>query len=166
MRSSGGVDVHARPSYRRHVGYRVYTCLLTLLTLALAWAAPRPACAADYSAAYAPGAVPPVSAGQTFTVQLRVTNTGTLTWIQSGRCAAVLGYHWYQRQTRVTFDAQGTPLPASVAPGQSIELTATVVAPDVPGTYTLAWDMRAQCEWFTKMGAASGNQAVEVLPAR
>jgi hypothetical protein len=78
-----------------------------------------------------------------------------------------LGHHWYQDgPTRVAFDAQGTPLPASVAPGQSVELAATVVAPDVPGRYTLAWDMRAQCEWLTKMGAAPGNQAVEVSPAR
>ena len=148
------------------MGYRAYAILIALVTLAQASLPPRPALAADYSAVYAPTPVRPVAVGQTFTVPVRVTNTGTLTWSQSGRCAPVLGYHWYQGQTRVAFDAEGTPLPAPVAPGQSVELVATVVAPDIPGRYTLMWDMRALCEWFTKMGAAAGSQAIDVVPAR
>jgi hypothetical protein len=55
-----------------------------------------------------------------------------VTWSHAWRCAAVLGYHWYQGPTRAAFDAHGTPLPASVALAQSVELAATVVAPDVP----------------------------------
>jgi hypothetical protein len=148
------------------VGYRAGSRFIMLVALALVSAGSRVAQAADYGATYAPGVVAPVAAGQTFTVPVRVTNTGTLTWSHSGRCAAVLGYHWYQNATRVAFDAQGTPLPRSVAPGQSVDLSVTVVAPDTPGSYILAWDMRAQCEWFTKMGTAPGNQNVQVLRAR
>jgi hypothetical protein len=39
-------------------------------------------------------------------------------------------------------DAHDLAVLDSVTPGQSVDLTATVVAPDVAGRYTLAWDMR------------------------
>src|SRR5439155_15812287 len=131
------LDLQGRTAYRRHVGYRACSCFIILVALALVSARPRVAQAADYSATYEPGVVARVVAGQTFTVPVRVTNTGTLVWRHSGRCAAVLGYHWYQGATRVAFDAQGTPPPSPVAPGQSIDVSVTVTAPDAPGSYIL-----------------------------
>ncbi len=121
---------------------------------------------AQYRADYTPGAIPPLTVDQTATVTVKVTNTGSATWNSAGLCAVVLGSQWYQGKSRVAADPLGTPLPNSVAPGQSVELTATIVAPSSPGPYTLAWDMRAKCDWFTNLGAPPGTQNVQVLPKR
>jgi Ig-like domain from next to BRCA1 gene len=119
---------------------------------------------AQYSAAYAASPIPRMVAGDSVTVALRVTNTGTADWKNTGRCAVVLGYHWFKGPTLVASENEAAPLPRPVSSGQTVDLTATVTAPETPGSYTLAWDMRAQCEWFTKLGAVPGRQPIEVVP--
>jgi hypothetical protein len=120
----------------------------------------------QYHAAYALTPLRRLVAGETVTVKLRVTNTGTAAWNNAGPCAAVLGDHWYQGRTRLVSETEVAPLPAPVNPGQTVELGASISAPDRPGTYTLAWDMRAQCEWFTKPGDVLRSQRVEVVYKR
>jgi hypothetical protein len=119
-----------------------------------------------YHAAYALSPLQRLVAGDTVTVKLRVTNTGTAAWNNSGPCAAVLGDHWYQGRTRLVSETEVAPLPSPVSPGQTVELGATITVPNGPGTYTLAWDMRAQCEWFTKPGGVLRSQRVEVVAKR
>ncbi|HEY7648857.1 MAG TPA: NBR1-Ig-like domain-containing protein [Methylomirabilota bacterium] len=119
---------------------------------------------AQYKAAYAASPVTRMAAGDTVTVPLKVSNTGTTEWKNTGRCAVVLGYHWFKGSTLVASETEAAPLPGPVGPGQTVELTATVNVPETPGSYVLAWDMRAQCEWFTKLGAAAGRQPIEVVP--
>jgi hypothetical protein len=123
----------------------------------------RPALA-QYSAVYAASPVTRIAAGETVTVPLKVSNTGATEWRNTGRCAVVLGYHWFKGPTLVASETEAAPLPGPVKPGQTVELSATVNAPETPGAYVLAWDMRAQCEWFTKLGAAPGRQPIEVVP--
>lgn len=119
---------------------------------------------AQYNASYAASPITRMFAGDTVTVALRVSNTGTTEWKNTGRCAVVLGYHWFKGPALVASETEAAPLPRPVGPGQSVDLTATVNAPATPGVYVLAWDMRAQCEWFTKLGAAPGRQSIEVVP--
>jgi Transglycosylase SLT domain/Ig-like domain from next to BRCA1 gene len=120
----------------------------------------------QYHAAYALTPLRRLVAGETVSVKLRVTNTGTAAWNNAGPCAAVLGDHWYQGRTRLVSETEVAPLPAPVNPGQTVELGASISVPDRPGTYTLAWDMRAQCEWFTKPGDVLRSQRVEVVYKR
>lgn len=118
---------------------------------------------ARYDAAYT---LPPVArlvAGETVTVVLQVTNTGTASWNNVGPCAVVLGDHWYQGGRRLVSETQAAPLPAPVPPGQTVELEASLSVPSAPGTYMLAWDMRAHCQWFTNLGGAARRQRVEVI---
>jgi hypothetical protein len=105
-------------------------------------------------------------AGETTNVSLKVTNTGTARWNNVGPCAVVLGYHWFKGPTRLTSEPQAAALPAPVSPGHAVELTAAVSAPPAAGSYVLAWDLRAQCEWLSNLGAAPGKQPVEVAPKR
>jgi hypothetical protein len=118
---------------------------------------------AEYKAAYIMSPIPRLGAGETVSVGLKVTNTGTSPWNIVGQCPVVLGYHWYKGQTRLASETQAAVLPGPVTPGQTVELSATVNVPPAPGSYTLAWDMRAQCEWFTSLGVAPGRQPVEVV---
>jgi Ig-like domain from next to BRCA1 gene len=122
---------------------------------------------AQYNATYAVLPVARLLAGETATLAVKVTNTGTALWNNQGKCPVVLGYHWFQGPTRLASEPQAAALPAPVNPGGSVELTATVSVPTTPGSYTLAWDLRAHCEWFTALGGTTpGRQQVEVVPKR
>jgi hypothetical protein len=121
---------------------------------------------AQYHATYAVLPVARLLAGETATLAVKVTNTGTTLWNHQGQCPVVLGYHWFQGPTRLASEPQAAALPAPVNPGGSVELNATVSVPTTPGSYTLAWDLRAHCEWFTALGAAPGKQQVEVITKR
>jgi hypothetical protein len=103
-------------------------------------------------------------AGDSVSFALKLTNTGTMVWKNTGRCAVAVGYHWFKGSTLVASEIDTTQLPRPVSPGLTVDLTATVSAPETPGSYILAWDLRAQCEWFTKLGAPPGRQPIEVLP--
>lgn len=122
---------------------------------------------AQYEAKYRPAPVPPLTGDQTATLVVTVTNTGTTAWNNTGRCAVVLGHHWYRGQTKVAEDSQGAPLPIAVAPGQSVEVSVPIEVPSTPGLYTLAWDLRGNCQWFSSFGVAPGVQSnVEVRARR
>jgi hypothetical protein len=121
---------------------------------------------AQYDAAYALSPLARVVAGETVSVTLKVTNTGTASWSNVGPCAAVLGDHWYRGRTRLVSETQAAPLSTPVDPGQTVKLQAVVTAPTMPGKYALAWDMRAQCDWFTNLGGTLRKQEVEVVTRR
>jgi hypothetical protein len=121
---------------------------------------------AQYNAAYAVSPILRLVAGETTNVPLKVTNTGTALWNNAGPCAVVLGYHWFKGPTRLASEPQAATLPAPVSPGHAVELTAAVSAPPAAGSYVLAWDLRAKCEWLSNLGAAPGKQQVEVAPKR
>ena len=96
--------------------------------------------------------------GETYTLPIKVTNTGTERWpAGKGNVFSVdAGYRW--------LDIQGTVLPiegnramltrSEVQPGQSDSLTLQVIAPSSPGTYTL-WVSMVQegVAWFFSKGA-------------
>jgi len=118
---------------------------------------------AQYDATYALSPMGRVVAGETVSVILKVTNTGTASWNNEGPCAAVLGVHWYQGRTRLVSETQAAALPTTVSPGQTVTLEAVVSAPSTLGKYGLAWDMRAHCDWFTNRGGTLRKQQVEVV---
>lgn len=119
----------------------------------------------QYDAAYALSPLARVVAGETVSVTLQVTNTGTASWNNAGPCAAVLGDHWYQGRTRLVSETQAAPLPTPVRAGQTVKLDAVVRAPSMPGKYALAWDMRVRCDWLTNLGGTLRREQVEVVTA-
>ena len=130
--------------------------------------------AANYGAIYYPSLAPEAGAlndpetfldgitpGKTYTVQVTVTNVGTMTWIAADPNAFHLSYHWVGPAS--LYDGERTVLPYDVAPGESINLKAKLIAPSVPGTYTLQWDMvHENVTWFSNQGVPTEDQIVGV----
>jgi hypothetical protein len=78
---------------------------------------------------------------QSFTKTWRLQNTGTCTWSKSYSVALFSG------------EAMGAPasvaLPKDVAPGQSVDVSVDMVAPQPSGTYQGNWKLRdASNNWF------------------
>ena len=108
---------------------------------------------------------PAFTAGQTASVPVIVTNTGNGTFPTSSSYPVNLGYHWYNSAgVAVVWDGARTKLPADLASGQSVSLTAQVAAPTTPGTYSLRFDLVQEgVTWFSLKGAAPTNFTVSVL---
>src|SRR5262245_7715140 len=106
---------------------RVGAALAVLGSLWFLAALPRPALA-QYSATYAASPITRMVAGHSVTVALKVTNTGTATWNNTGRCAVVLGYHWFKGAMLVASETEAAPLPRPVSSGETVEFAATVNA--------------------------------------
>ncbi|MCU0233014.1 MAG: sulfatase-like hydrolase/transferase [Thermoanaerobaculales bacterium] len=90
-----------------------------------------------------------VVAASELAVPLALRNTGRRSWADDGSFA--VSYHWLGRDGAVAdWEGRRTPLPRSVAPGETIELTARVAVPARPGLYRLRWDMVEEgvC-WFS-----------------
>jgi uncharacterized membrane protein len=84
-------------------------------------------------------------AGQTYTVQITVQNTGTNTWTAAdGYKLGAAGDVNPFGPTRVLLDPSD-----SITTGQSKTFTFTVTAPSAAGTYTVTWRMvRELVTWF------------------
>ncbi len=97
-------------------------------------------------------------AGRNADVHLLLRNTGTATWSEGA--GDHLSYHWLRPSGEVVLrDGTRAQFPAPVAPGETVEVTARVHAPDRTGRWVLEWEMvREQVAWY---GPAVGG-----LPAR
>lgn len=75
-------------------------------------------------------------------------------------------YHWLDPLGNpVVWDGRRTPLPHTIAPGETVELELTVTAPRPPGPYLLAFDLVEEHRfWFAEVGAAPLELEVEVAP--
>lgn len=149
----------------------VFSFLFVCLCLA-----PSAAHAANYGAIYYPALSPEqppvvfndpetfldgITPGKTYTVQVAVTNAGTMTWMAADPNAFHLSYHWTGPAS--LYDGERTVLPNDVAPGETVYLKATLIAPSVPGTYTLKWDMvHENVTWFSNQGVPTEDQIVGV----
>src|SRR5829696_7916615 len=135
--------------------------------------APSTAQAANYGAIYYPSLAPEggalnnetfldgITPGKTYTVTVTVTNAGTMTWVAAGPNAFHLAYHWAGPAS--LYEGERTVLPYDVAPGETVNLKATLIAPSVPGTYTLKWGMvQENVTWFSTQGVPTEDQIVGV----
>jgi len=103
--------------------------------------------------------------GQPYTVQLKLINTGAMTWANEGEERIQLGYHWVdEKGQEVPAERILTPLGQAVDQGQSVSLLARVRAPERAGRYTLKWDLiRGEKAWFSALGVSTLNIPVRVL---
>lgn len=155
---------------------KTLVCKLTVFSFlsVCLWLAPSAAQAANYGAVYYPSLAPEAAAlnnpetfldgitpGMTYTVIVSVTNAGTMTWVAADPNAFHLSYHWAGPAS--LYDGERTVLPYDVAPGETVYLKATLIAPAVPGTYTLQWDMvHENITWFSNQGVPTEDQIVGV----
>ena len=90
--------------------------------------------------------LPPLSAGAQVGIPLRLHNTGEAAW--SPATGDRLAYHWIDGDGR-RIEGIRTSLPHPVDPGTTLDLTANLLAPPTPGTYTLEWEpVREHVRWF------------------
>jgi hypothetical protein len=121
---------------------------------------------ANYCAKYAPVNTPSqVKPGETFSVQMNLTNCGYTTWVTG---QYFLSYHWFEGSKQVVWDGIQSPIPAYVLYNKSVTVQAQVKAPDAAGTYTLKWDMLykplwGNPKWFSQAGAQTFDQTVQAV---
>jgi hypothetical protein len=105
---------------------------------------------ASWAATFDTSAVPPSWAvNQTRTITIGLTNVGNSTWPAGGSNPVHLGLHFMAAGSTAWLTDQRVALPADVAPGQSVTLTASVTAP--PGTNAVvlqAQMVKEQQLWF------------------
>ncbi|HEY7023912.1 MAG TPA: O-antigen ligase family protein [Candidatus Limnocylindrales bacterium] len=98
------------------------------------------------------------------TVEVQVTNTGTLTWNDAGQSDYSLGYHWLIPETGeiVADGADLTPL-GTVAPGQTTTVEAVIHGPDSASGYQVGWDVtRDASGWFSIRGVPMVETAIQL----
>ncbi len=86
-----------------------------------------------------------MAAGSSTTVTVRMRNAGTTTWSSAG------GYALGSRSLddNVTWGVSRVPLPAGVAPGETVDFTFQITAPEEAGAYPFLWKMvRGAGGWF------------------
>lgn len=107
-------------------------------------------------------------AGQTYTVNVPVTNTGTATWNAAGPNPVTLSYHWHNAAGQtVVWDGIRTPLAADVPPGATASVAARVTAPAAGAGYTLTFDLvREGVNWFQFLGGTPVRIQTNVEAAR
>jgi hypothetical protein len=118
-----------------------------------------------YGAAYGPVETAlTLRPGETRTTDIRVTNTGQLTW--GADRLFHLSYHWYDRAGRKVEDGRRTRLPRDIGPGDTVVLRAEVRAPAAAGRFLLGWDMvQERVAWFSERSVAQAMVGVEVAGA-
>lgn len=95
--------------------------------------------------------------GQVVTVSLRIENSGMAKWLPGGNQPVHIGYKWLDASgaPALDFEDRRTGLPSELYPRQQVALGATLVAPRLPGTYKLVWDLIAEgASWFADAGNA------------
>ncbi|MCX7776486.1 MAG: NBR1-Ig-like domain-containing protein [Armatimonadetes bacterium] len=97
-------------------------------------------------------------------VLIKLRNTGKLTWLAAGRYAVTLSYRWKDENGFVVMRGERFALPKAVNESEEVQVTATVVAPSKPGTYTLEWDLcHGGAIWFSEEGCETLNIPVRVV---
>ncbi|HEV8228993.1 MAG TPA: hypothetical protein VGQ86_03465, partial [Candidatus Limnocylindria bacterium] len=95
---------------------------------------------------------PPTTIVQSASAQVPVTiqNTGDEIWAPAGQTPVNLSYHWYDAAgAPVVWEGARTPIVVPVGAGNSITLSANVVAPTAPGLYRLNFALvKEGVTWF------------------
>jgi glucose/arabinose dehydrogenase len=95
------------------------------------------------------------NAGETKTTNVTVTNTGTITWRAAGSTPVNLGYYW-DAPDDSAFSWSSEPLrvalPNDVAPGQSVTIPISVIAPTSIGQHVLRFRLiQLSVGWFEEV---------------
>ncbi len=97
----------------------------------------------------------PVAPGQSFIKTWRLENAGTCTW--------TTGYDLVFTGGEQMGAPASVPLEASVAPGETVDVSVTLTAPEAPGTHTGTWKMRNEEDQVFGIGPENEAFFVQVL---
>lgn len=103
-------------------------------------------------------------AQRTYPIELRVTNTGTMTWRTDGQFPVEGCYQWLSSAGKVVVaEGLSSSFAAPVPAGQTAVLKAQVAAPREAGSYTLRYDLRQGGQvWFGEQGAQALDLPISV----
>ena len=107
-------------------------------------------------------------AGELGLAYLEVRNVGGKPWPKSGDGAVSLGHRWLDSMGNEMPAAGITtwPLPKSVEPGETVVLRdVQFVAPEVPASYLLVWDLVQDGNWLSEKGVAVREQPMQIVAA-
>jgi SAM-dependent methyltransferase len=92
--------------------------------------------------------------GERLMASVQLTNEGRSAWSSEAGAGVFASYHWLDTKGHVVdFDGERTPLPRTIAPGETADVALVVRAPTVCGLYTLAIDLvREGVTWFSEAG--------------
>jgi len=99
-------------------------------------------------------------------VYLLVTNLGSVTWPylgeRSGKYQIRIGNRWIDDKGNAKDDGRAS-LPYDLRPGETAEILIGVTAPEMPGEYTLEFDLvQEQVAWFGESGSATLRASVHI----
>ncbi|WP_253863236.1 methyltransferase domain-containing protein [Prauserella halophila] len=115
-------------------------------------------CRAEIDVVEVPASMCP---GVTGMVRARVTNRGVAEWPVGEEIR--LGNHWLEGGAVAVQDDGRVDLPHVVRPGERVELTMSVRAPDVPGRYELELDMMQELvAWWSQFDSPTVRTPVLV----
>ena len=90
------------------------------------------------------------------TVNIKVRNDGTKTWLKTGTNHVHVGYLWYRGTELVPVASDiRTELPSDMLPGQEASFGMQLMAPPFPDIYTLHVDVVEEgVTWFGDTGTS------------
>ncbi len=115
-------------------------------------------------ARFAVRAIGRVRRGEQVTLTVDVRNMSTVPWQSADRSGIALVNRWLDRAQRPVVWLDGrTPLPADLAPNQTITLDLVATAPDTPGEWLLMFDLVDEgVATFSSQGSKAGAIPVVV----
>jgi peptidoglycan hydrolase-like amidase len=123
-----------------------------------------------YVARFGAVTLPSFIAGGTYQVSVPVTNAGAAQWpaqAAPGVVAVTLSYHWHDVASgnAVVWDGRRTPLAASIDPGATATVSASVTAPPSACACALTFDLvREGVAWFGSLGSPTARLLASVAP--
>ena len=123
---------------------------------------PLPKYGAEWLKADVPAEMP---AGQKLMVPVTVRNSGDLPWPGQGYTPVRIAYRWLDAAGRELAgdEAPHTPLPRDLAPGEEVSAQVAVIAPAIPGAYTLRLDLvQENFAWLSSKGAETRDVEINV----
>jgi hypothetical protein len=96
--------------------------------------------------------------GQQIAVPVVITNSGQEIWSPKGQHPVTLSYRWIQNdEVLSSIEGQRTLLPQVLKPGQSLSTQVQVIAPQMPGQFSLGLSMVQEgVTWFATAPGGGG----------
>jgi len=98
-------------------------------------------------------------------IPVRIGNAGKEPWSSFGTFPVTLSYKWFKDGRMLPIEGERTLLPEALLPGATTSLSARVVAPPEPGSYTLRFSLVQEgVIWFMSAGDRTLDVPANITP--